>query len=97
MLEERRLDWWEQWKQEGLREGLQEGRREGMIEGTARGKRLGILEGEARVLHRLLERRFAPLPAWIEAGLVQATEEDLVRWSELTLDPSLSLEDVFRV
>jgi predicted transposase YdaD len=88
MLEERRLDWWEQWKQEGLREGRLEGRAEGKVEGR--------LEGEARVLHRLLERRFGPLPTWVDARLARATEEDLVRWSELTLDSTLFLEGLLR-
>ena len=100
MLEERRLDWWEQWKQEGLREGRlegrAEGRAEGRVEGRAEGKVEGRLEGEARVLHRLLERRFGPLPTWVDARLARATEEDLVRWSELTLDSTLFLEGLLR-
>jgi flagellar biosynthesis/type III secretory pathway protein FliH len=108
MLEERRLEWWEQWKQEGLREGRlegkvegriegkTEGRREGKREGMLEGERKGIREGEARVLHRLLERRFGRLPAWVDTRLATAAEEDLVRWSELTLDSGRSLEEVLR-
>jgi hypothetical protein len=74
MLEERRLDWWEQW--------------------TLEGKREGILVGEARLLHRLLERRFGSLPTWVEARLTKAVEEDLVRWGERVLDPTVSLEQL---
>ncbi len=74
MLEEHGLDWWERWKQEGLREGKR--------------------EGEAHLLHRVLERRFGPLPAWADERLSKAAEEDLVRWGERTLDPSLSLEEL---
>jgi hypothetical protein len=74
MLEERQLDWWEQWKLEGKREG--------------------ILVGEARLLHRLLERRFGSLPTWVEARLAKAAEEDLVRWGERVLDPAMSLEQL---
>jgi hypothetical protein len=70
MLEERRLDWWEQWKLEG------------------------ILVGEARLLHRLLERRFGSVPTWVEARLAKAVEEDLVRWGERVLDPNASLEQL---
>ncbi len=85
---------------EGRREGTLEGRREGLLQGRAEGKlagkQQGILEGEARVLHRLLGHRFGPLPAWVDARLAKATEEDLVRWSELTLDPTLSLEETLR-
>jgi hypothetical protein len=82
MLEERRLDWWEQWKLEGKLEG----KREGILE--------GILEGEARLLHHLLERRFGSVPTWVEARLAKAVEEDLVRWGERVLDPTASLEQL---
>ena len=78
MLEERRLDWWEQWKLEGMLEG----------------KREGILVGEARLLLRLLERRFGSLPTWVEARMEKAVEEDLVRWGERVLDPTVSLEQL---
>ncbi len=74
MLEERGMEWWEQWKFEGKREG--------------------ILVGEARLLHRLLERRFGPLPTWVEARLAKAVEEDLVQWGERLLDPMVSLEQL---
>ena len=78
MLEERGMEWWEQWKLEGILEG----------------KREGILVGEARLLHRLLERRFGSLPTWVEARLAKAVEEDLVRWGERVLDPTVSLEQL---
>jgi predicted transposase YdaD len=94
MLEERGTDWWEEWKLEGRREGLLEGRREGKLEGMLEGKLEGILVGEARLLHRLLERRFGSLPTWVEARLAKAVEEDLVRWGERVLDPTVSLEQL---
>jgi len=94
MLEERGMDWWEQWKLEGLLEGKLEGRREGRREGILEGERKGILVGEARLLHRLLERRFGSLPTWVEARLAKAVEEDLVRWGEGVLDPPMSLEQL---
>jgi flagellar biosynthesis/type III secretory pathway protein FliH len=107
MLEDRELEWWEQWKLEGLAEGkregrlegrlegLAEGKRDGRLEGLSEGKRKGILEGEARLLHRLLERRFGRLPLWVEEQLAKATEEDLVRWGERTLDLGVSLQQLF--
>jgi predicted transposase YdaD len=99
MLEERRLEWWEQWKHEGVLEGRREGRLEGLHEGRLagqlEGERKGVLAGEARLLQRLLERRFRSLPAWVEARLAQAAEEDLVRWGERVLDPTaISLEQL---
>jgi hypothetical protein len=80
MLEERELDWWEQWKQEGILEG----------------KREGIREGETMLLRQLLEGRFGPLPAWVEERLSKAAETDLVSWGRQLLDPALSLEQLFR-
>jgi flagellar biosynthesis/type III secretory pathway protein FliH len=98
MLEERRLDWWEQWKlegiQEGRREGVLEGRREGKLQGILEGKREGILEGEARLLQLILSQRFKSLPAWADERLTQATEADLVRWAKNVLAPTLSLEEI---
>ena len=94
MLEERGMDWWEQWKLEGLLEGRREGKLEGKLEGMLEGKREGILVGEARLLHRLLERRFGSLPTWVDARMGKAVEEDLVRWGERLLDPTLSLEQL---
>ena len=93
MLEERGMEWWEQWKFEGVLEGGREGKLEGMREG----ERKGILVGEARLLHRLLERRFGSLPTWVEARLAKAVEEDLVRWGERVLDPTLSLEQLLTI
>ena len=94
MLEKREMEWWEQWKIEGVLEGRREGKLEGKLEGMLEGKREGILVGEARLLHRLLERRFGSLPTWVEARLAKAVEEDLVRWGERVLDPTLSLEQL---
>jgi hypothetical protein len=106
MLEERGMEWWEQWKFEGVLEGRREGKLEGMLvgrregklegklEGMLEGKREGILAGEARLLHRLLERRFGSLPTWGEARLSKAVEEELVRWGERVLDPTVSLEQL---
>jgi hypothetical protein len=106
MLEERRVDWWEQWKLEGMvegrleglhdgrLEGLAEGKREGMLEGLREGRREGILVGEARLLEQLLEKRFGSLPLWAEARLAKAVEQELVRWGERLLDPAVSLEQL---
>lgn len=38
------------------------------------------LEGEARLLRRLLERRFGALPTWVDQHLATASEENLIRW-----------------
>ena len=88
MLERREMEWWQEWELAGLLKG----RREGMLEGEQKGIRVG----EARLLHRILERRFGSLPTWVEARLATAVEEDLVRWGERVLDPTVSLEQLLR-
>lgn len=72
----------EQWAEAYIATGRQEGRQE------------GLLKGEARMLGRLLTRRFGPLPAWVEQRLNEATEGQLALWSEAVLDAD-SLAGVF--
>ncbi len=58
------------------------------------GVRQGRLEGEAKVVRRLLIRRFGVLPRWADERLEQASEAELDLWSERLLDYP-SLDDVF--
>ena len=75
MLAERIEGWFD--------EATRKGRLQGRLEGR--------LEGEARVLARLLTRRFGELPDWVGVRLNEATEEQLVCWTEAVLDaPSLA-------
>lgn len=94
MLAERVKTWTEEWKQEGLKQGLQEGRRKGLEEGLEQGLEQGIPRGEAKLLRRLLTRRFGRLPDWVETRLDGASEAELERWGERVLDGA-SLEAVF--
>ena len=52
------------------------------------------MEGEASILRRLLSRRFADLPEWIDQRLEQASQQELERWADRVLDAK-RLEDVF--
>jgi flagellar biosynthesis/type III secretory pathway protein FliH len=70
MLADRVKNWTEEWKQQGLEEGLEQ----------------GISQGEAKLLRRLLVRRFGPLPAWAEARLTQASEAELELWADRVLE-----------
>lgn len=54
----------------------------------------GIQIGEARVLSRLLSRRFGNLPPWAEQRLAAASASELASWSDTVLDAG-SLEEVF--
>ena len=67
-------------------EGLKEGRAKGLREGRAKGREKGLREGEARILTRLLELRFGPLPDGIAARIAAASTSQLDRWSEAVLD-----------
>ena len=55
-----------------------------------------MLEGEARLVRHLLERRFGALPVWADQQLTRATQEDLMRWGQGVLAAKLSLEELLR-
>ena len=59
---------------------------EGLLEGEAR--------GEAKLLQKLLVRRFGALPVWAEAKLAVADSVQLEMWGERVLE-ARSLETVF--
>ena len=83
MLAETVAGWTQQWKEEGLQEGLQQGRKEGRK------------EGESALLLKLLERRFGPLPNWVNERLGQATSEQL-ETGGLDLLDAAGLDEVFK-
>ena len=66
--------------------GLREGREVGIVEGR--------LEGESKLMKRLLERRFGVLPVWATEKLSCASEQTLEAWGEAVLTAS-TLEAVF--
>jgi len=65
------------WTEEWKQQGLQQ----------------GLQQGEARVLRRLLIRRFGPLPPWADERLALASEAELEGWTDRVLD-ARSLEEV---
>ena len=74
MLAERIETWFEEATRKGLEKGIQQ----------------GLHLGEARLLAKLLERRFGPLPQAVTDRLVAATEAQLNAWGEAVLSaPSL--------
>ncbi len=58
----------------------------GLERGLEQGLEKGLLKGEAKMVRRLLQRRFGPLPAWVEERLQTADEAQLDRWAERLLD-----------
>jgi hypothetical protein len=65
----------------------------GRAEGVEEGRQDGIQQGELRMLRRLLEKRFGPIPAWAEERLGGRSAEDLEALSIRLLEAQ-SLEDL---
>ncbi len=68
--------------------------REGIEKGLQQGLQQGMQQGEARILERLLARRFGDLPQWARERLVAATTDERAMWTDAVLSAG-SLEDVF--
>ena len=50
----------------------------------------GVVQGESKMLRKLLEHRFGDLPAWVSDKLASADEQDLERWGQAVLtEPTL--------
>ena len=54
----------------------------------------GMQKGEIKLLRRMLNRRFGPLPAWVDKRLEQAGEAELEAWADRVLECG-SLDEVF--
>lgn len=54
---------------------------------------LGLVEGQARLLLKLLQRRFGPLTQDQQDRILNATAEELERWTDRVLDAA-TFEDV---
>ena len=76
--------------QEIAEEERQEGRLEGKIEGRLEGR----LEGESLFLQRLLNKRFSPLPDWVNEKLKHADTLQIESWGDRLLDAK-NIKDIF--
>ncbi|MBF0148605.1 MAG: DUF4351 domain-containing protein, partial [Magnetococcales bacterium] len=63
-------------------------------EWTKEWKREGIQIGEAKILTRLLQRRFGTVPDWASEKIAKADLSSLEEWS-LRIFDAQSLDDVF--
>jgi hypothetical protein len=50
-----------------------------------RGRREGRIEGESRLLRKMIEIKFGAIPEWAEAVLRSADSEQIDRWAESIL------------
>ncbi len=78
------------------REGFNEGKAEGFNEGKAEGFNEGRAGAQTELLLRLMTVRFGTIPPKLAERVRQATESELLRWSERLLTAE-SLEAVFEV
>lgn len=62
---------------EGMAQGLAQGMAQGMAQGLAQGKTEGATRGKADAVVRLLEKRFGPVEAALEARVHDADEATL--------------------
>ena len=54
----------------------------------------GMQQGEAKMLRLMLERRYGPLPSWVDQRLEQAGQRDLEAWATRVFECE-KLDDVF--
>jgi hypothetical protein len=85
MLATRVAEWKQHWRQEGEQKGRHEGEQRGREEGRQ--------EDEAKVLLRLLERRFGSVPDPVGDRIASADVADLDQWIMRVLDAD-SIEEV---
>ncbi len=90
MLADRMKQWYDQRYERGIQQGLVQGLEKGIEKGIEQ----GLLAGEARVLERLLQRRFGNMPDWVLSRLNQADAVMLEDLAERLLDAP-SLESLF--
>jgi hypothetical protein len=64
-------------------------------EAIQRGMERGMVQGEYKLLKKLMEKRFGSLPESINGRLSQATAAELETWGEAVLTAA-SLEAVFQ-
>ncbi len=86
--------WPEQWKAEGVEEGLRRGRREGVELGHRQGLRKGRVVGEATILRRQMELKFGSVDESSEKRISTASADQLLAWAERLLTAE-TLDDVF--
>jgi flagellar biosynthesis/type III secretory pathway protein FliH len=81
-------------RNEGRAEGRNEGRNEGRAEGRNEGRNEGRAEGEARVLVRLIEKRFGVLSPQLRERILAADVASVEEWVERLFDAP-DLQSVF--
>jgi predicted transposase YdaD len=74
---------------------IEQGEARGEARGKVLGQAIGLVEGQARTLRKLMQRKFGPLPAAVEAAISTASLEQLDRWVDRVLSAETA-EDTIR-
>ncbi|HLI82740.1 MAG TPA: DUF4351 domain-containing protein [Bryobacteraceae bacterium] len=69
--------------------------KKGLAEGVQKGMQEGVQLGELKLLRRLVERRFGPVPGWAEERLSKMPAQQLEELSVRVLDAG-SIEDLLK-
>ncbi len=77
-----------------LQEGMKSFWREELQEEREKTRQEGQLDGQRRLLHHMLTRRFGELPGWAKERLESATSELISTWSDRLLSAS-NIDEVF--
>ena len=77
-----------------FKKGREQGRNEGLEQGLEQGLERGRIEGEAKLLRRILEYRFKRLPKWATDKLATATPAQIEEWGKRLLEEE-SLAAIF--
>jgi len=88
----------EQWRNEGLEEGMQQGIQRGMQQGIQRGMQQGIQrgmqQGERIFLKRMLEKRFGEIPMNYLKKIEDAGADNLLEFGDKLVTAN-TIEDIF--
>jgi predicted transposase YdaD len=76
-----------------FKKGLEEGELKGQLEGELKGRLEGELKGELKILRRLIEKRFGPIPQWADERLASRSTAELEDLSVRLLDAA-SIEEL---
>jgi len=88
------VEWLSEYDQLRLEKREKRGIRIGLAEGRQKGRQEGLQAGAAKVLERLLCRRFGALSPTVQKRLAKASPEQLALWGEAILDAK-TLKQVF--
>ena len=90
MLSKTVAEWTKQWKKEGLEKGMEKGMEKGLEKGLEKGR-----ARMAKLILRMLEKKFGPLNEPDKKRVLSAKETILQKWGEILISAS-TIEEIFK-